>query len=81
MRSLCHYDGIFRSEEKNPIYIRVERRVVLVDGDVSFDKFESQIRRVSGSGSFPIRIIYFLKCEAMSIYANVLAQEELIAML
>lgn len=31
-----------------------------------FNVFESQIRRVSGSGSSPVKIIYSLKCETMS---------------
>lgn len=30
---LCYYDGILRSEEKDPVYIGSERRVVLVNGD------------------------------------------------
>lgn len=41
---LCHYNGILRSEEEDPVYIRGEKRVLLIEGDVSFDLFESQIR-------------------------------------
>lgn len=40
---LCHYDEILRSEEENHVYIEVEMRVVIVDGDVPFDQFESQM--------------------------------------
>lgn len=62
---LCHYGGIL--EEEDPLYIRGEKRVFLVGSDVSFNIFESQKRRTSGSGSPLERSFYFLKCEAMSI--------------
>lgn len=42
----------------NPV--GVEKRVVLVDADVPFDLFESHIRCTGGSGSSPVKIIYFL---------------------
>lgn len=44
-------------------------KVVLVDGGITFDIFESQIRLVNGSGSSPI--IYSLKHETMSICAHI----------
>lgn len=37
--AVCYYDGILRSEEEDAIYIGDERRIVLVDGDVTFDRF------------------------------------------
>lgn len=77
---LCHYNGILRSEEEDPVYIGGEKRVLLVDGDVPFDLFESQIRRASSSGFSPIKIIYFLKCEANLDCAQVLLQEDLTVM-
>lgn len=40
--SLCHYDGTFRSKEEDPIDVGGERTVVLINRDVTFDKFESQ---------------------------------------
>lgn len=33
------------------MYMGVERRIILTDSDVTFEHFESQIRRVSGCGS------------------------------
>lgn len=36
-------------------------------GDVTFDNLESQITRVSDSGSSPIKFIYSLKYKAMSV--------------
>lgn len=36
--------------------------VALLKGDVTFDLFESQIRRASDSESSLVKIIYFLKC-------------------
>lgn len=41
------------SEEDDPVYIRDEKRILLMDGDVPFDLFEIQIRNASGSGSSP----------------------------
>lgn len=38
---LCHYDGILTSEADDPVYIGSERKVILLDGDVFFDLFES----------------------------------------
>lgn len=35
-----HYDGILRSEEKEAVYFRGERRVVVIDVDVTFDRFD-----------------------------------------
>lgn len=45
--------------------------------DVPLDQFESQRRRINGSGSFLIKIIYSLKCEVMSICTYILIQEGL----
>lgn len=36
---LCHYDGALRCSEKDPVFIRSELKLVLVDGDVSFNLF------------------------------------------
>lgn len=52
---LCHCDGILKSEEEDHIYIGGERRVFLIDGDVPFDIFESQIRHTSDIGSSVLR--------------------------
>lgn len=59
---LCHYDGIFRSKEEDHLYIGGGRRVILIDGDVTFNIFESQIRNISGSVSSLIKIMYSLNC-------------------
>lgn len=68
---LCHYDGILKSEEEGSVYIGGERRVVLIDNDATFEHFESKKRLMVGCGSSPIKVIYLLKCEAMSICADV----------
>lgn len=66
---VLYYDGVFRSEEEDPIYLCGEIRVVLIDNNVALDHFKSQIRRITRSGSSAIRIIFSLKSEIMSIYA------------
>lgn len=58
---LCHYDRILRSEHEDPVYVGGERSVVLIHGNVSFDLFNSQIRRINGSESYAIKVIYSLK--------------------
>lgn len=63
---------ILTSKEEDRVYIGCEKKVFLVDGDISFDLFGSQIRHISGNGSSPIKIIYFLLCEVMSICAHVI---------
>lgn len=68
---LCQYDGILKNEEEDRMYVEGERKVVLVDRDVMFDMFESQIKRVSGCGSVHIKINYSFKCEAMYVCAHV----------
>lgn len=54
-------------EEKDLLYIEGERRVGLIDNDVTFDHCESQIRHVSRTGSSAIKIINSLKCDVMTI--------------
>lgn len=72
---LCHYEGILRSKEEDPVYVRGERKVVLIDKGVTFDQFESQIKRVNGC-RFSTKIIYSFKCEAMSFCVHVPVQED-----
>lgn len=76
---LCHYNGILKSEKEDLVYIGGERRVVLINRNVTFDQFESHIRRINGCGPSFINVIYSLKCVAMSIFAHVLAEEDLTA--
>lgn len=38
---VCHYDEIITSNEDDALYTVGERRVVIIDGDVTFDRFES----------------------------------------
>lgn len=56
------------------IYIVGEGRVVLIGGDVTFDLFESLIKRISGSESSFIKSILSLKFEIMSFCAHVLVR-------
>lgn len=37
---VCHYVGILRSDEDDAIYIGGERRVLIVDDEVTLDRFE-----------------------------------------
>lgn len=52
-----------------------------MDDDVTFDLFVSQIRCISGSGCYYIKIIYSLKCEAILVCAHEPAQKDLTVML
>lgn len=78
---LCHYGGVLRNEEEDPVFIGGEKRVLLLDKDVPFHRFEEQVRLASGMGSAPMRLFYSTKCEAMSICARILSQQDLTAML
>lgn len=62
---------ILKREEEDHVCIGGKKRVVIIDGDVTFDIFESQIKYISGSGSSHVKIIYSLKCKAMTIRAYV----------
>lgn len=73
---LSHYGEILRSGE-----VGGERRIVLVDVDVPFDLFEIQIKCATSNGSSLVKIFYFLKYEAMSIFAHVFSHEYLTVML
>lgn len=73
-----HYDGILRSVKEYAVYIWGERRVGLVY-DYIFDRFESQIKRISGSGPSSFKIVYSLKFEAISVCTKVCAQEDLMS--
>lgn len=44
--------GFLEAKRKILFYIGGERRVVLVDGDVSFELFQSKIRHISGKSSY-----------------------------
>lgn len=57
------------------------RKVMLIHRDVKFNEFESQIRRASECETSPIKIMYLFKYEAMSVWIDVLAQEDLSAIL
>lgn len=46
-----HWDGIYRSEEEDSLYIGSER---LSCGDITSNHFESHIRRMGGCGPSPI---------------------------
>lgn len=59
----------------------VEKRVLLLDGNVPFHLIESQIRHASGIGSALMKLIYLIKCEIMSICVCILSQEDLTAIL
>lgn len=45
---LCHYDGVLRNKEEDLVHVERKKRVLLLNGDVYFHLFESQIRYVSG---------------------------------
>lgn len=76
----CHYEGIFRSVEEDLVYIKGERRVVLIDKNITLDKFD-HIRHVSGCESSSIKIIYFFKCKATSVCTHLPVQKDLTVML
>lgn len=60
---------ILKREEEDHVCIGGKKRVVIIDGDVAFDIFESQIKYISGSSH--VKIIYSLKCKTMTIRAYV----------
>lgn len=35
---LCHYKVILRKDEKDPVYAGGERRIMLIDRDITFDQ-------------------------------------------
>lgn len=51
---LCPYDCLIKSKERDLFSIRGKKRSFLINGDVTFDLFESQIGRISGSESSSI---------------------------
>lgn len=51
---LYHYDGVLKSNEEDPVYVDSDKRVVLIDGGVTFYLLEDQIRRISESGYPPL---------------------------
>lgn len=61
--------------------IEAKMRVVLIDTDVTFEYFQSWIRRVSKSRSSPIKIIHTLNCDGMSICAYIPDRDDLTVML
>lgn len=49
---LCHYCGVFRNEEEDPVYIGGEKRILVLDADIPFHLFERQIRHAVVLGPF-----------------------------
>lgn len=78
---LCHYGGVLRNEEEDPVFIGSEKRVLILDGTVLFYLLKSQIRHASDIRSVPMNLIYSIKCEVMSICASILSQEDLIVII
>lgn len=66
---------------KESLKTRRKNQFILGDKDVTFNQFESHIRRMSGCRLSPIKIIYSFNCKAMSVYAQIRAQKDLIVML
>lgn len=70
---LCHYDGILISEEEDAVCIEGERRIILLDDDISYDLFESQIGLLVVVDP-PILRSYSLKCEPCLFAATYLCR-------
>lgn len=68
-------------KRKVPSSLGGKKWVFLLDGGIPFHLFEGQIRLASVIGSMSMKLIYSIKCDAMSICACILSQEDLTVML
>lgn len=69
---LCYDEGILK---------KTKNQFILGDRDVTFNQFDTHIRRVSGCRSSHIKIIYSSNCKARSVYVHVPTQKDSIVML